>query len=49
VTLFDREIDERNFWKIIEYYDMKSSIKKLKRGDTQISDLLDEINKDGLY
>ena len=24
VTLFDREIDERNFWEIIEYYDMKS-------------------------
>ena len=30
VTLFDNETDEKNFWEIIEYYDMKSSVKKLE-------------------
>ena len=49
VTLFDRDFDEKNFWEIIEYFDMKTSVKKLEGGAKHIGDLLDEINKDALY
>ena len=49
VTLFDREIDEKNFWEIIEYFDMKSSVRKLEGGAEHIGDLLDEINENELY
>ena len=49
VTLFDRDFDEKNFSEIIEYFDMKNSVKKLEGGAEHIGELLDEIKKDDLY
>lgn len=44
VTFFDREVDEKNFWEIVDYFGMKSSVIKIEKATTQIGEILDEIN-----
>jgi ATP-dependent RNA helicase DDX19/DBP5 len=45
ITLFDREQDEQGFWKIIEYFNMKSIVKKLDGGAEQLREILKEITE----
>ena len=44
VTLFDREVDEKNFWDIVDYFGMKNLVIKLEEVTNQIGEILDEIN-----
>jgi superfamily II DNA/RNA helicase len=49
LTLFDRDIDEESFWKIIEYYHMTDKVKNLVGGSLLLKKLIEEAKEESLY
>jgi ATP-dependent RNA helicase DDX19/DBP5 len=49
LTLIDREVDEKCFFKIINHYKMRDKVKELDGGSQQLADKIKEANEDGLY